>query len=135
MHTYRAASPGTDAAGDAPNLALDRARKSISSPEGLRGTGVAAETLSTKRGLYASPVLQELMLALVLFSTLGQTCDDLVVGATAMLNSTGLGGFAFCRCATLRLSKGRRTTAGSKATKADVSLQARVPARVYSYLL
>jgi len=28
------------------------------------------------------------MLALVLFSTLGQTCDDLVVGATAMLNST-----------------------------------------------
>ena len=28
------------------------------------------------------------MLALVLFSTLGQTYDDLVVGATAMLNST-----------------------------------------------
>jgi hypothetical protein len=72
------------------------------------------------------------MLALVLFSTLGQTCDDLVLGATAMLNSTGLGGFAFCRCATLPLSEGGRTTAGPKATKADVSLQARVPARVYS---
>ena len=59
MRTYRAASPGTDAAGDALNLAFDRARKSISPPEGLRGTGVAAETLSAKRGLYASPVLQE----------------------------------------------------------------------------
>ena len=104
-------------------LPLIGARKSISPPEGLRGTGVAAETLSAKRGLYASPVLQGL-LPLVLFSTLGQTCDDLVVGATAMLNSTGLGGFAFCRCATLPLSEDGRATAGSKTTKADVSLQA-----------
>ncbi len=36
------------------------------------------------------------MLALVLFPTLGQTCDDLVVGATPTLNSTRSGGPAFC---------------------------------------
>ena len=53
MHTYRAASPGTNAAGDAgdaPNLALDRARKSISPPEGLRGTGVGRGDLLDKAG-------------------------------------------------------------------------------------
>jgi len=37
-------------------LPLIRARKSISPPEGPHGTGVTAETLSTKRGPYASPV-------------------------------------------------------------------------------
>jgi hypothetical protein len=134
MRTYRAASPGTDAAGDALNLAFDRGSQEHLPARGSpRDGGCRGDPLG-KAGTVASPVLQGL-LPLVLFSTLGQTCDDLVVGATAMLNSTGLGGFAFCRCATLPLSEDGRATAGSKTTKADVSLQAQVPARVYSYLL
>jgi hypothetical protein len=54
------------------------------------------------------------MLALVSFSMLGQTCDELVVAATAMLNSTGFGGFAFCRYANSHFRKAEGLQRGRK---------------------
>jgi len=59
---------------------------------------------------------------LVLIQTLGQTHDDLVVYANpiAIAKRIELGS--------------RKTAAGPKATKTDVSLQARAPARVYLHL-
>src|ERR1700688_1954691 len=118
-------SPAKCQGGDGTNAAA---------PSGDRGAMIPLSIVLSHQQRRISPHRFSMKcLALVRFPTLGQTSDDLVACVPPTLNSTRPGGLVFYSTRHTPLSGIGRTAAGSKATKADVSLQARTPARAYSF--
>jgi hypothetical protein len=103
-------------------------------PRGDRG---AVNPLSITRPHHRRRISRALfrhaMVAFVLFPTLGQTCEDLVVCAhpTSIRNRLDRAPSPICSMLRSPLLGRGETTTGSKATNAGVPLQARAATRVY----